>query len=211
MHHLGEDLGWNWIWESYLIKYGHNGWSCDSGIFCIPEVNFPARALKLWYLKRPYGHTWYKSRVLLNFDICIFSEFFTLFLKNLGAQSWVLGVLTITWGVFIGFKFFWYMHHLDEDLGWNWKWASYLIKYTHNGWSWDLGIFDIHEVNFPARAFNLDIYRNRMRPHDINPRFCWISIFVFFPNFFMIFLMNLGARSWVFGVRTSTLIVFSGF
>ena len=46
MYHLGEDLEWHWIWASYLIEYAHNGWSCDLGIFGIPEVNFPARAFK---------------------------------------------------------------------------------------------------------------------------------------------------------------------
>ena len=40
MYHLGEDLGWEWIWASYLIKYAYNGCSCDLGIFGIPEVNF---------------------------------------------------------------------------------------------------------------------------------------------------------------------------
>ena len=44
LYHLGKDLGWDWIWASYLIKYAHNGWSYDLGIFGIPEVNFPARA-----------------------------------------------------------------------------------------------------------------------------------------------------------------------
>ena len=145
MYHLGEDLGWDWIWASYLIKYVHNGWSCDLGIFGIPEVNFPSNLI----LKRPYGDTWYKSRVLLNFNICIFLEFFTLFLMNLDAQSWVLAVRTITWIVFfIGFHFFLYMYHLGQDLGWDRRWASYLIKYVHNGWSCDFGIFEIPGVNF---------------------------------------------------------------
>ena len=47
MYHLGEDLGWDWIWAPYLIKYAHNGWPCDLGIFGIPEVNFQATAFKL--------------------------------------------------------------------------------------------------------------------------------------------------------------------
>ena len=47
MYHLGEDIVWDWRWTSYLIKYVHNGWSCDLGIFGIPEVNFPATAFKL--------------------------------------------------------------------------------------------------------------------------------------------------------------------
>ena len=47
MYHLGEDLGWDLRWAPYLIKYAHSGWSCDLGIFGIPEVNFPARAFKL--------------------------------------------------------------------------------------------------------------------------------------------------------------------
>ena len=28
------------ISASYLIKYVHNGWSCDLGIFGMPEINF---------------------------------------------------------------------------------------------------------------------------------------------------------------------------
>ena len=79
MYHLGQDLGRDWIWASYLIKYVHNG---RSYIFGIPEVNFPARAIKIINVKKPYGDTWYKSRVLLHFNICNFPEFFYKFLNE---------------------------------------------------------------------------------------------------------------------------------
>ena len=152
MYHLGKDLGWDWIWASYLIKYAHNGWSCDLCIFGHSWSQFSS--LQTWHLKRPCGDTWHKSRALLNLNICIFPEFFTLFLRNLGAPSWMLGGRTITWNGFIGFHYFGHKYHLGQD----WRWASYLIKHPHNGWSCDLGIFGIPEVNFPARAFKLHIW-----------------------------------------------------
>ena len=96
----------------------------------------------------------------------------------------------ITWIVSSDFNFLLYMHHLGEDLGWDWIWASYLIKYAHNGWSCDIGIFGIPEVNLPPRAFKLDIQRDLMRTHDISPRFCWISIF--FSRIFYAFLNEPG-------------------
>ena len=40
IYHLGQDLAWDWISASYLIKYAHTGRSCDLLIFGIPEVNF---------------------------------------------------------------------------------------------------------------------------------------------------------------------------
>ena len=79
--------------------------------------------------------------------------------------------------------FFLYMHHLGEDLGWDRIWASYLIKYAHNGWSCDFGIFDIPEVNTSARAFKLYISRDLVWTNDISPGLCSISVFVFFPIF----------------------------
>ena len=81
---------------------------------------------------------------------------FTLFVRPSVRPS-AVSVRMITWILFIGFQFFRYMHHLGEDLRWYWIWASYLIKYAHNGRSCDLSIFGIPEVNFPARAFKLDI------------------------------------------------------
>ena len=47
------------------------------------------------------------------------------------------------------------MYHLGEDLEGDWIWASNLIEYAHNCWSFDLGIFGIPEVNCQARAFKL--------------------------------------------------------
>ena len=76
---------------------------------------------------------------------------FTLFVRPSVCPSVrpsAVGVPMITWILFIRFQFFWHMYHLGEDLGWYWIWASYLIKYVHNGWSCDLGIFGIPEVNF---------------------------------------------------------------
>ena len=46
IYHLGQDLAWNWISASYLIKYAHTGRSCDLLIFGIPEVNFLVRAFQ---------------------------------------------------------------------------------------------------------------------------------------------------------------------
>ena len=43
---LGQDLAWDWISASYLIKYAHTGRSCDLLIFGIPEVNFLVRAFQ---------------------------------------------------------------------------------------------------------------------------------------------------------------------
>ena len=87
---------------------------------------------------------------------------------------------------------FWQIYHLGKDLGWDRIWASYLIKYAFNGWSCDLGIFGILEVNIPARAFKFEIHRDLIGTHYISPGFCWMSIFVFFPNFFYIFLNEPG-------------------
>ena len=115
----------------------------------------------------------------------------------------------------------WYMHHLGEDLGWDWTWASYLIKYVHNGWSCDLGIFGIPEINFPVRAFKFHNYRNLIGPHDISPKFQYL----YFSRIFYAFLNELGCSvvnvwcpddnlncsQWILGVRMITLIVFSEF
>ena len=37
--HMHQGLGWDWISASYLIKYAHNGGSCDFDVFGITEVN----------------------------------------------------------------------------------------------------------------------------------------------------------------------------
>ena len=120
-----------------------------------------------------------------------------------------VSVRMITWILSSDCNLFLHMFHFSEDLGWDRIWASCLIKYAHNGWSCDLGIFGIPKVNFPARAFKLDIYRDLVGTHDI----IFVSFYniCIFPEFFTYFLMNLGARSWVLGVRTMTWIVFIGF
>ena len=46
IYHLGQDLAWDWISASYLIKYAHTGRSCDLLIFGIPEINFLVRAFQ---------------------------------------------------------------------------------------------------------------------------------------------------------------------
>ena len=46
IYHLGQDLAWDCISASYLIKYAHTGRSCDLLIFGIPEVNFLVRAFQ---------------------------------------------------------------------------------------------------------------------------------------------------------------------
>ena len=82
IYHLGQDLAWDWISASYLIKYVHTGRSCDLLIFGIPEVNFLVRAFQFGMkgvLSRIYDIS---PGVLLNSNICIFPKFFTCFLIN---------------------------------------------------------------------------------------------------------------------------------
>ena len=97
-------------------------------------------------------------------------------------RPWV-GVRMITLILFSGFKIFFYIYHLGQDLAWDWISASYLIKYAHTGWSCDLLIFGIPEVNFLVRAFQFGMKGVLSRIYDISPGFCWIPIFVFFLNF----------------------------
>ena len=97
-------------------------------------------------------------------------------------RPWV-GVRMITLILFSGFKIFFYIYHLGQDLAWDWISASYLIKYAHTGRSCDLLIFGIPEVNFLVRVFQFGMKGVLSRIYDINPGFCWIPIFVFFLNF----------------------------
>ena len=97
-------------------------------------------------------------------------------------RPWV-GVRMITLILFSGFKFFFYIYHLGQDLAWDWISASYLIKYAHTGRSCDLLIFGIPEVNFLVRAFQFGMKGVLSRIYDISPGFCWIPIFVFFLKF----------------------------
>ena len=97
-------------------------------------------------------------------------------------RPWV-GVRMITLILFSGFKIFFYIYHLGQDLAWDWISASYLIKYAHTGRSCDLLIFGIPEVNFLVRAFQFGMKGVLSRIYDISPGFCWITIFVFFLNF----------------------------
>ena len=97
-------------------------------------------------------------------------------------RPWV-GVRMITLILFSGFKKFFYIYHLGQDLAWDWISASYLIKYAHTGRSCDLLIFGIPEVNFLVRAFQFGMKGVLSRIYDISPGFCWIIIFVFFLNF----------------------------
>ena len=111
---------------------------------------------------------------------------------NLGAWSWVLGVQTITWILFIGFFFCIYITWVKILDGIEDGHASYLIRYAHNGWSCDLGIFGIPKVNFQARAFKLGMIRDISGKYDISSVFCLISIHVFFTNFLKFFLNEPG-------------------
>ena len=97
-------------------------------------------------------------------------------------RLWV-GVRMITLILFSGFKIFFYIYHLGQDLAGDWISASYLIKYAHTGRSCDLLIFGIPEVNFLVRAFQFSMKGVLSRIYDISPGFCWIPIFVFFLNF----------------------------
>ena len=101
---------------------------------------------------------------------------------RLSVRPWV-GVRMITLILFSGFKFFFYIYHLGQDLAWDWISASYLIKYAHTGRSCDLLIFGIPEVNCLVRAFQVGMKGVLSRIYDISPGFCWIPIFVFFLNF----------------------------
>ena len=97
-------------------------------------------------------------------------------------RPWV-GVRMITLILFSGFKIFFYIYYLGQDLAWDWISASYLIKYAHTGRSCDLLIFGIPEVNFLVRAFQFGMKGVLSRIYDISPGFCWIPIFVFFLKF----------------------------
>ena len=99
----------------------------------------------------------YVCRVLLVLIICIFPDFFYAFLNEPGCSVMSAWCPDDNFNCFHWISIFWYMHYLGEDLGRDWIWASYFIKYAHNGWSCDLGTFVIPEVNFPAGAIKLDI------------------------------------------------------
>ena len=53
----------------------HNGWSCDLGIFGIPEVMFQARAFKLGMLSDLKGTCDISSNFLPNSNMYLFLEF----------------------------------------------------------------------------------------------------------------------------------------
>ena len=57
MYHLGEDLGWDRISVSYLIKYVLNGWTCDSAWMI--NTNFSLDFKTFWYIYI-YVKTWVK-------------------------------------------------------------------------------------------------------------------------------------------------------
>ena len=82
--------------------------------FGIPEVNFQARAFKLGMI-RDLMMTHDKSRVLLNFNICIFPEFFMFFLNEAGClvsiQQFELFSMDL--------NNIWLICHLCQDLRWD--------------------------------------------------------------------------------------------
>ena len=146
MYHLGKDLGWDWISASYLIKYAHNGWSCDL-VFELGILRAPRGIPD----KTP-GFCWIPMFVF-------FLIFFMRFLIKLGALSWQFGVRTITPIIFIRFQIF--LVHLSLGLrSWmEWISESYLIRYAHNGWSCDFLILGSPKLNFWARAFKFGMVR----------------------------------------------------
>ena len=91
---------------------------------------------------------------------------------------------------FSGFKFFFYIYHLGQDLAWDWISASYLIKYAHTGRSCDLLIFGIPAVNFLVRAFQFGMKGVPRKIYDISPGFSLIFYICIFPKFFTCFLIN---------------------
>ena len=155
MYHLGQDLGGDWRWASYLIEYEHSGWLCDIGIFDIPEVNFLAAVFKL-DVQRDLIGTHDISTGFSWISIFVFFLNFYAFLNEPGCSFMGARCPDDNMNCFHWISIFWYMYHLGQDLGGDWRWASYLIKYAHNGWLCDLGIFGIPEVNFLAGAFKLD-------------------------------------------------------
>ena len=196
MYYLGQDREWNWRLASYLIKYAHNGWSCDLGIFGVYEVKFQARAFKLRYITRPYGaHN--ISPGFCCISIVVFFPFYA-FINEPGCS--VRGVrcpddnFNCFW---VDFKDIWNLGHLGQDLWWEWIWASYFITYAHNGGSCDFGIFGILEGIFSVRAFKLGMLRDLKGRCDISARLCQIPICVFFSECFTHFLINLAAHSWL--------------
>ena len=138
-----------------------NGWHSQTGIF-IP----PATKLRGGILDSPCPS--------VRLSVCLS--------VRPSVRPWV-GVRMITLILFSGFKFFFYIYHLGQDLALDWISASYLIKYAHTGRSCDLLIFGIPEVNFLVRAFQFGMKGVLSRIYDISPGFCWIPIFVFFLNF----------------------------
>ena len=117
MHHMRHDLGWDWIWVPYLIKYAHNDQSCDWNIFVIPGVNFSVRAFKLGLLRDLGGtHDIRPFFFLLHFNICVFLNFL-LFLNEIGCS------LMTTWIVFIGFQ--WYLVYMSF---WSRSWTGLNIS-----------------------------------------------------------------------------------
>ena len=129
IYHLRQDLLWDFGWTSYLIKYAHNGWSCDLG----------------------------KVQGLAECQYLYFSQIFYAFLNEPGCSvmsvwcpddnsncfQWILmifGIYVIGVKIFDGIE---YEHHIT--------------KYAHNGWSWDFGFFGIPELNFSVRTFKLGV------------------------------------------------------
>ena len=92
------------------------------------------------------------------------------------------------------------MYHLGKDPGCDKTLTSCLTKFVHNGQSCDLHILRIHEVNFSGKSFKFNMLSTLSGIHNINAVFCQIPTFVFFSEFFICFLINLSACSWLFGV-----------
>ena len=157
-YHLGQHLGWDWRWASHLIRYAHGGWSCDLDIFGIPEVNFPPWAIKLYIWRDLMGIHDINPGCCCVYMFVFSPNFYNAFLNEPRCLVMIArcpdnNLICLHWTSF----FVRNMYHLDQDLGWDWIWASDLIEYAHNGWSCDFGIFGIPKINFPARAFKLDI------------------------------------------------------
>ena len=155
------------------ISYMYN---CIWHIYVFNHLSFKFFYIFLYHPKRSLGGVYWihpvRPSVCLSVCLSVCPS----------VRPWV-GVRMITLILFSGFKIFFYVYHLGQDIAWDWISASYLIKYAHTGRSCDLLIFGIPEVNFLVRAFQFGMKGVLSRIYDISPGFCWIPIFVFFLNF----------------------------
>ena len=150
------NIGWQHLWSFSLVYITHMS-TYHLALFSYYYILIipPATKLRGGILDSPCSSV----RLSVCLSVCP------------SVRPWV-GVRMITLILFSGFKIFFYIYHLGEDLAWDWISASYLIKYAHTGRSCDLLIFGIPEVNFLVRAFQFGMKGVLSRIYDISPGFC---------------------------------------